>query len=419
MRADVVVVGGGPAGMMAAVAAAEAGAAVCLLEPNERLGKKLNITGKGRCNLTNNCGIEQFMQCIPCNGKFLYSAYTRFDSAAVMAFFEGLGVPLKTERGNRVFPQSDRAFDISGALEKRLRKLGVRLVRDRAEALLLRGGRLGGVKGSREEYEAGRVVVATGGVSYPLTGSTGDGYRLAQSAGHTIREPEGSLVPLCARGDLCARMQGLSLRNAALRVYEDDRKIYTDFGEMLFTHFGVSGPMVLSASAHMRRFGKKRYRLEIDLKPALDEQALDKRLVSDFAKYRNSDLVNGLNDLLPQKMIGPFVDLTGIDPHQKIHDVTKEQRRRILVLMKALPVEITGPRPVEEAIVTSGGVSVKEVDPSTMASKLLEGLYFAGEVLDVDAYTGGFNLQIAWSTGHLAGLSACRGTALHERKGIK
>ena len=406
MRTDVVVVGGGPAGMMAAIAAAEGGTAVCLLEPNERLGKKLNITGKGRCNLTNNCDADQFLQCIPCNGRFLYSAYNQFDSTAVMAFFMELGVPLKTERGNRVFPVSDRAFDVSGALEKRLRRLGVRLIRDRAEALLLQDGQLAGVKGGREDYAAGHVVIATGGVSYPLTGSTGDGYRLAQSAGHTIVEPRGSLVPLCAQGGLCAQLQGLSLRNVSLRVYEGNRKIYTDFGEMLFTHFGVSGPLILSASAHMRQFGSKQYRLEIDLKPALDEQSLDKRLVSDFTKYKNSDLVNGMVDLLPKKMIEPFISLAGIDPHQKIHGLTKRQRRSLLALMKALPVEISGPRPVEEAIVTSGGVSVKEVNPSTMASKLLDGLYFAGEVLDVDAYTGGFNLQIAWSTGRLAGASA-------------
>ena len=406
---DVLVAGGGPAGMMAAIAAAERGADVCLLEPNERLGKKLNITGKGRCNLTNNCSQEELLAHVPCNGRFLYSAFAAFDSAAVMGFFTDLGVPLKTERGGRVFPVSDRAFDVSAALERRLKRLGVRLARDRAEALLLGGGRLDGVRGGGGDYGARRVVVAAGGVSYPLTGSTGDGYRLARQAGHTVAEPRGSLVPLCAAGDLCPRLQGLSLKNTALRVYENDRKIYTDFGEMLFTHFGVSGPMVLSASAHMRRFGKKRYRLELDLKPALDEPELDKRLVSDFSRHANSDFVNALDDLLPKKLIEPFVDLTGISPRQKVHDLTRQQRRRVLELLKALPVEITGPRPVEEAIVTSGGVSVKEVNPSTMESKLLPGLYFAGEVLDVDAYTGGFNLQIAWSTGHLAGCAAAEG----------
>ncbi len=406
MSRDVIVVGGGPAGMMAAIAAAESGAAVRLLEPNERLGKKLNITGKGRCNLTNDCGFEEFFENVPCNARFLYSAYAQFDSVCVKEFFSDEGVPLKVERGNRVFPVSDRAFDISGALEKRMKRLGVRVIRDRAEALMFQDGCLSGVAGGKDNYRAGRVVVTTGGVSYPLTGSTGDGYRLARSAGHTIVEPRGSLVPLCAAGDLCKRLRGLSLRNAAIRVYENDKRIYEDFGEMLFTHFGVSGPMVLSASAHMRQFGNKRYRLEIDLKPALDEQTLDRRLISDFKKCSNSDFINAFDDLLPKKLVEPFVELTGINPRQKVHDLTREQRRMVLSLLKALPLEITGPRPVEEAIVTTGGVRVKEVNPSTMESKLLPGLYFAGEVLDVDAYTGGFNLQIAWSTGRLAGISA-------------
>ena len=405
---DIVVIGGGPAGMMAACAAAENGGRTVLLEPNERLGKKLNITGKGRCNVTNSCGLEEFLQNVPRGGRFLYSAFARFGSGDVMDFFEGLGVPLKTEGGNRVFPVSDRAFDISGALEKYLRRLEVEIVRDRAQALLFRDGRLRGVKGQQADYEAACVIVATGGVSYPLTGSTGDGYRLARSAGHTIIEPAGSLVPLCAAGELCSRLQGLSLRNAAVRVYENDKKIYSDFGEMLFTHFGVSGPMILSASAHMRSFGKKRYRLEVDLKPALDEAALDRRLLSDFARYANSDFINAFSDLLPRKLIEPFVELTGVEPRLKVHDLKKEQRRRVLTLLKALPVEIAGPRPVEEAIVTSGGVAVREVNPSTMESKIMPGLYFAGEVLDADAYTGGFNLQIAWSTGHLAGTAAAR-----------
>lgn len=395
--------------MMAAAAAAECGASVCLLEPNERLGKKLNITGKGRCNVTNNCSVEDLLHNIPCNGRFLYSAFSQYDSGDVMAFFESHGVPLKTERGNRVFPVSDRAFDISGALERYLHQLGVRLVRDRVQALLVRDGALRGVKGQREDYLSKRVVIAAGGLSYPLTGSTGDGYRLAQSAGHTIVSPRGSLVPLQARGELCRKLQGLSLRNVALRVYEEEKKIYEDFGEMLFTHFGVSGPLILSASAHMRRFGQAAYRLEIDLKPALDEPTLDKRLVADFSKRVNSDLINALDELLPKKLIEPFVALTGLDPREKVHDITREQRRRILALLKALPVEIVGPRPVEEAIITSGGVSVKEVNPSTMGSRRLPGLYFAGEMLDVDGYTGGFNLQIAWSTGHLAGISAAQG----------
>lgn len=403
---EIIVIGGGPAGMMAAIAATEYGAHIGLLEPNERLGKKLNITGKGRCNVTNHCAVEELLQNTPRNGRFLYSAFSQYDSADVMTFFEEHGVPLKTERGNRVFPLSDRSFDISGALEKYMKQLGIRWIRDRAKSLLLTQGRLQGVQGEHGQYQASRVIVATGGVSYPLTGSTGDGYALARSVGHTIVEPCGSLVSLCAAGELCGKLQGLSLRNVRLRVYEDRKKIYEDFGEMLFTHFGVTGPLILSASSHMRNYATAAYRLEIDLKPALDEQTLDQRLLSDFAKYQNSDFINALGELLPRKLIEPFVALTEIDPHTKIHTVTREQRRRIVSLLKALPIEITRPRPVEEAIITSGGVSVKEVNPSTMESKRCPGLYFAGEVLDVDAYTGGFNLQIAWSTGHLAGVSA-------------
>ena len=403
---DVVVIGGGAAGMMAAISAAQCGAAVTLLEPNERLGKKLNITGKGRCNVTNHCSVQELMQNVPYNGKFLYSAFSRYDAEDVMAFFECLGVPLKTERGNRVFPVSDRAFDISGALEKHLRQLGVRVVRDGGESLRVKEGTLRGVEGGRSFYAAKRVVLATGGVSYPLTGSTGDGYRIAKAAGHTIVSPQGSLVALCAAGSLCKSCQGLSLRNVALRVYEDEKKIYEDFGEMLFAHFGVSGPMILSASAHMTRMGQTRYRLELDLKPALDEQTLDKRLLADFAKHANSDFINALGELLPRKLIAPFVELTGIDPRQKVHDLTRPQRIQILRLLKALPIEITGTRPVAEAIITRGGITVEEINPSTMESRLLPGLYFAGEIMDVDAYTGGFNLQIAWSTGYLAGISA-------------
>ena len=406
MKSDVIVVGGGPAGMMAATTAVENGAQVILLEPNERLGKKLNITGKGRCNVTNNCSQEELLQHIPRNGKFLYSALAQWDSSDVIDFFEGLGVPLKTERGNRVFPVSDRAFDVSGGLEKRLRALKVHMVRDRAVSLIIEDGALRGVKGQRDSYEAGQVVVATGGVSYPLTGSTGDGYRFAEAAGHTVVEPRGSLVPLTAAGDTCQRLQGLSLRNVTLRAYENDKKIYEELGEMLFTHFGVSGPLILSASAHMRQFDKKKYRLEIDLKPALNEKTLDRRLVDIFVEKANSDLINALDDLLPKKLIPVFIDLAGADPREKVHDITKEQRRSMLTILKAMPVEITGTRPVAEAIVTTGGVKVGEVDPSTMESKKLPGLYFAGEVLDVDGYTGGFNLQIAWCTGHLAGQSA-------------
>lgn len=405
MSKGLVVVGGGAAGMMAAVSAAERGARVTLLEPNERLGKKLNITGKGRCNVTNNADVQTLLANVPRNGKFLYSAFSRFDGRDAMAFFASIGVPLKTERGNRVFPVSDRAFDVSAALERRLKALKVSLVRDRAAELEITSGAVTGVRGERGTYPAGAVVLATGGVSYPATGSTGEGHRMAREAGHTVTDLQGSLVPLRDYG-LGRELQGLSLRNVGLAVFEDRKKIYTDFGEMLFTHFGVSGPLVLSASAHMRHFGKKTYRLEIDLKPALDDQALDKRLLRDFEKYANHDFRNALDDLLPQKLIPAVVERTEIPPHEKVHDLTREQRHRLGQVLKHFSVDIAGPCPVTDAIVTSGGVKVGEIDPKTMESKLVKGLYFAGEIIDVDAYTGGFNLQIAWATGRAAGQAA-------------
>ena len=405
MSKGLVVVGGGAAGMMAAVSAAERGARVTLLEPNERLGKKLNITGKGRCNVTNNADVQTLLANVPRNGKFLYSAFSRFDGRDAMAFFASIGVPLKTERGNRVFPVSDRAFDVSAALERRLKALKVSLVRDRAAELEITSGAVTGVRGERGTYPAGAVVLATGGVSYPATGSTGEGHRMAREAGHTVTDLQGSLVPLRDYG-LGRELQGLSLRNVGLAVFEDRKKIYTDFGEMLFTHFGVSGPLVLSASAHMRHFGKKTYRLEIDLKPALDEQALDKRLLRDFEKYANHDFCNALDDLLPQKLIPVAVERSGIPPHQKVHDLTREQRRGLVQVLKHFSVEIAGPCPVTDAIVTSGGVKISEIDPKTMESKIVKGLYFSGEIMDVDAYTGGFNLQIAWATGRAAGMAA-------------
>lgn len=416
MSNQVLVVGGGAAGMMAAICAAENGAAVTLLEPNERLGKKLNITGKGRCNVTNNADLQTLLANVPRNGKFLYSAFSRFDGRDTMAFFEKLGVPLKTERGNRVFPVSDRAFDISGALEKRLRALKVKLVRDRAVAVLMEDGALTGAAGEKGTYSADAVILATGGVSYPATGSTGEGHRMAETIGHTVTLLQGSLVPLREKGNDCARMQGLSLRNVELTVFENNKKIYTDFGELLFTHFGLSGPLVLSASAHMRHFEKKSYRLEIDLKPALDETALDKRLVSDFTKYANSDFVNALNDLLPQKMIPIIVERSNIDPRWKVHEITREQRRTLLQLLKHFSVEVAGLRPVTDAIITSGGIKISEINPTTMESKLVKGLYFAGELIDVDAYTGGFNLQIAWATGRAAGMAAAESTKKRENE---
>lgn len=405
MSREIVVIGGGAAGMMAAGSAAERGASVTLLEPNERLGKKLNITGKGRCNLTNNAGLEELLSNVPRNGKFLYSAFSRFSAQDAMAFFEDLGVPLKTERGNRVFPVSDRAFDVSAALERRLRKLSVRLVRDRAKSLEIEDGAVRGVLGEAGRYPAEAVILATGGVSYPATGSTGEGHRMAAEAGHTVTPLRGSLVPLRDFG-VGRALQGLSLRNVGLTVFENSKRIYTDFGELVFTHFGLSGPLILSASAHMRRFGERAYHLEIDLKPALDERTLDRRLLSDFEKYSNHDFCNALDDLLPKKLIPELVRASEISPRQKVHDITREQRRGLLQILKHFPVAIAGPCPVTDAIVTSGGVKVREIDPASMESKLVRGLYFAGEIIDVDAYTGGFNLQIAWSTGRAAGRAA-------------
>ena len=405
MSKEITVIGGGAAGMMAAISAAEQGARVTLLEPNERLGKKLNITGKGRCNVTNDADRETLLANVPKNGRFLYSVFSRFDGRDAMAFFEALGVPLKVERGNRVFPVSDRSFDISAALERRLKALKVKLVRDRAVTLEMKNGAVQGVVGERGRYGAQAVILATGGVSYPATGSTGEGHRMAREAGHTVTDLRGSLVPLRDFG-VGKELQGLSLRNVGLTVFENDKKLYTDFGELVFTHFGVSGPLILSASAHMRRFDQKAYRLEIDLKPALDEGQLDRRLLADFAKYANHDFCNALNDLLPQKLIPVLVAWSEIPPHQKVHDLTREQRRGLVQLLKHLPIAIAGPCPVTDAIVTSGGIKVSEIDPKTMASNLVKGLYFAGELIDVDAYTGGFNLQIAWATGRAAGIAA-------------
>ena len=407
MQTDCVILGGGAAGLMAAIAAAEGGGQVTLLEPNDRLGKKLNITGKGRCNVTNNCSREELLQNIPRNGRFLYGAFARFDSRDAMAFFEKLGVPLKTERGNRVFPQSDCAFDVSRALRRRCERLGVKWVRDRAVSVDTDGGRVCGVTGQQGTYPAEAVVLATGGVSYPATGSTGDGYRMAAQLGHEIVPPHGSLVPLVSEDEACRQMQGLALKNVELTVLNRKGKaIFREFGEMLFTHFGVSGPLVLSASAHLRNWEKETYRLSIDLKPALDEQKLESRILRDLGEAPNRSVERIFSGLVPHSMVPVILNRLGMDPQQQANAVTREQRRALVQLLKHFTMPVTGPRPVAEAIITSGGVKVGQVQPATMASKLVQGLYFAGEILDVDAYTGGFNLQIAWATGHCAGVSA-------------
>lgn len=408
----VVVAGGGAAGMMAAITAARAGADVLLLEPNEKVGRKLYITGKGRCNVTNNCGQEELLSSIPRNGRFLYGAFHRFSPQDAMAFFEELGVPLKTERGNRVFPVSDRAADVVDALFFELRRRGVELRRDRLTGLTAEDGRLTGVttEGGGPLSGFGAVVLATGGASYPRTGSTGEGYALARSVGHTVTPIRGSLVPLESEDPCCAQLQGLSLRNVGLRVKDGKGKtVFREQGELLFTHFGLSGPLILSASAHLD-FAKSGYTAHIDLKPALDEGTLDARLLRDFGARANQDFANVLGGLVPRSLIPVLVERTGVPGDTKAHDLRKEQRRALLETLKDFAVSLSGPRPVEEAVITSGGVAVGEMDPKTMESKKAAGLFFAGEVLDVDGYTGGFNLQIAWATGHAAGLAAAERT---------
>ena len=398
---DTIVVGGGPAGMFAAITAARQAEAVLLLERNDRLGKKLLITGKGRCNVTNNCPPQEVLQNTPRNGRFLYSALEGMPPAQVMEFFEKQGCALKTERGNRVFPVSDRSQSVLEVLKQQLHATGVTVRTGRVTELILENGVVTGVKTGREEYRSRRVILATGGLSYPATGSTGDGYDLARSAGHTIVAPEGSLVPLTTLGPDCPDMQGLSLRNVQVRLLSAKGKLlYQDFGELLFTHFGISGPLALSASAHLKGEG---CRLTIDLKPALEEQKLHDRVLRDLEQYKNRAMENALTDLLPRSMIPVVLRRLQIDPQLQANSLKKEQRRALVSLLKAFPVEITGKRPVAEAIITSGGVKVSEVDPKTMASQLVPGLYFAGEILDCDAYTGGFNLQIAWDTGYAAG----------------
>ncbi len=405
MSRDVIVIGGGAAGLMAAGTAASGGRRVLLLDKNERLGRKLRITGKGRCNVTNDCSVEEAVGAIPHGGRFLYGAFSGFPPRAVMDFFEGLGVPLKTERGRRVFPVSDKADDIADALTGFAIGAGVRVRRETALEIWTENGTVSGVRTEKGFYKAESVLIACGGASYPGTGSNGDGFRLAAGAGHTVRPAVPSLVPLVEQGGLCARMMGLSLRNCGVTVTQQGRKkpVYEDFGELLFTHFGLSGPTVLSASAHMRPMEPGRYTVHIDLKPALEEQKLDARILRDLEKNKNRQFENALDELLPQKLIPVAVERSGIPGSTRCHSVTKEQRRRFAALLKDFTVEIQGFRPLAEAIVTSGGVSLKEIDPRTMGSKLVKGLYFAGEVIDADAYTGGYNLQIAWSTGRLAG----------------
>lgn len=393
---------------MAAGTAAAFGASVTLIEKNPRVGRKIMITGKGRCNILNNCDVPTFINNVPVNGRFLYSAINHFTPTDAYEFFESIGIPLKTERGNRSYPQSDKAVDVVDALRRFVLDSGVTIVNDTAETLLLENGEAVGVKCKNQTYYADSVIVCCGGKSYPLTGSTGDGYTLAKQAGHTVTDLKPSLVPLESPDPECKSMQGLSLRNVALKIVnkQTQKTVYSDFGEMLFTHFGISGPMVLSASSHLRDIRQGQYFASIDLKPALDTEQLDKRLQKDFSENSNRDVSNSFSKLLPRKIIVPVLKRWGVPFDKKCHSVTREERKKLCEILKAFTVDISGFRPIEEAIVTSGGVKTSEINPKTMESKLVSGLYFAGEVIDVDAYTGGFNLQIAWSTGRLAGENA-------------
>lgn len=402
---DVIVIGGGAAGMTAAGTAAQNGLHVCLVEKKEKLGRKICITGKGRCNLTNDCDEQTFIASVPTNGRFLYSAIHQFTTRDTIDFFEALGLSTKVERGNRVFPQSDKAADVAETLACFVQNGGAERITAEVKSLLLDTGRVCGVElRDGRSLLAGHVIVCCGGASYPGTGSTGDGYRFATQAGHTVTQLRPSLVPLTVDGDECREMMGLSLRNVGLQVFdrEKDKRIYEDFGEMLFTHFGLSGPTILSASAHMRNMSPGRYRVVIDLKPALSLEQLDTRIQRDFSENRNRDFSNSLGALLPRKLIPVIIKRSQIPPEMKCNQITREMRRSFAELLKSFSFTISGFRPIEEAIVTSGGVKVSEINPKTMESKLVQGLYFAGEVLDVDAYTGGFNLQIAFSTGRLA-----------------
>lgn len=411
MKNKVVVIGGGAAGLMAAGTSAFLGADVIVLEKNQRVGRKIAITGKGRCNITNACDVQTFIQNVPTNGKFLYSAINNLTPYETIDFFEEQGLKIKVERGNRAYPVSDKALDVVDTMYDYATKNGARIINDTAKALIIKDGKIAGVKTNNQKFECDSVIVCCGGMSYPLTGSTGDGYTLAKQTGHTITQIKPSLVPLESSDKCCKDMQGLSLKNVALKI--EDKKsgklLYSDFGEMLFTHFGISGPIVLSASSHIRNMENYDLFASIDLKPALSIEQLDARLLRDFSENINKAVSNSFSKLLPRKMIPVVLQRWGVPFYKKCNSVTKEERIQLINILKNFEIKINGFRPVEEAIVTSGGVKVSEINPKTMESKLCKGLYFAGEVIDVDAYTGGFNLQIAWSTGKLSGENAAYG----------
>ena len=412
----VLVIGGGPAGMMAAITAAENGNEVTILEKMPSFGKKLLITGKGRCNITSSLYMSEFIKNTPGNGKFLYSAFQNYTNADIIEFLKKQGLEVKEERGNRIFPVTDKSIDVLNCLKKRIDELKIKYkLETRVEKILIKNNEVLGVRTNREIIQTDKIILATGGKSYPLTGSTGDGYKIARDLGHTIIPIKPALVPLeVYEKEECKKIQGLSLRNIAIKIIDTDRKktIYEDFGEMVFTHFGISGPTILSGSAHLAKYKdidyllKKRYiKITIDLKPALTEEHLDDRILRDFKEFKNKQFKNSLNKLLPQKLIQPIINKSSINPNKKVNEITKEERRRLVKLLKEFIIEIKGFRPIEEAIITSGGINIKEINPKTMESKKIKGLYFAGEIIDVDAYTGGFNLQIAYSTGYVAGMT--------------
>ena len=412
----VVVIGGGPAGMMAAITAAENGNEVLIIEKMPSFGKKLLITGKGRCNITSSLYMSEFIKNTPGNGRFLYSAFQNYTNTDIIEFLKKQGLEVKEERGNRIFPVTDKSIDVLNCFIKRIEELNIQYkLNTTVEKILVQNDEVVAVRTDREMIKTSKAILATGGKSYPLTGSTGDGYNIAKSLGHTIMQIKPSLVPLeVYEKEECKKLRGLSLRNVGIKIIDTDKKkiVYEDFGEMIFTHFGISGPTILSGSAHLAKYKDIDYLLRskyisvsIDLKPALSEEQLDDRILRDFKEFKNKQFKHSLDKLLPQKMIPLIIELSNIDENKRVNEITKEERRKIIQLLKSLTITIKGFRPVEEAIITCGGINTKEINPKTMESKLVKGLYFAGEVIDVDAYTGGFNLQIAYSTGYTAGMN--------------
>ena len=413
--ANVIVIGGGPAGMMAAITAAEYGNNVTIIEKNSDFGKKLLITGKGRCNITSSLYMSEFIKNTPGNGQFLYSAFQNYTNTDIIDFLKNQGLEVKEERGNRIFPVTDKSIDVLNCFKSKINELKIKkLFNTRVQKILVQNGEVLGVRTEKEIIQTDKIILATGGKSYPLTGSTGDGYLIAKNIGHKVTEIRPSLVPLVIyEKNECKEMQGLSLRNVGIKIIDESKNklIYEDFGEMIFTHFGISGPTILSGSAHLVRYKEidnlmkeQKIKLQIDLKPALTEEQLDERILRDFKEFKNKQFKHSLDKLLPQKMIPIVIEKTKINEEKRVNEITKEERRNLIKVLKKFELKIKDFRPVEEAIITSGGINIKEINPKTMESKLVKGLYFAGEIMDVDSYTGGFNLQIAYSTGYTAGM---------------